>query len=145
MEQPRQQLIIIFESDICQIERIIDEADKGGPRYKSPAGQKPVVISVLAVTTEIFEALHRSRADFIMTTIGMESENVFSQGEISQSLFFNRHKRVKKIASVDYTIELRKSLEREDYEEASIIRDIIANLKTEKDLKAFRKRLALRK
>ena len=78
------------------------------------------------------------RPDFIMTFIGMDSEHVLSQGEISLSLFFNPHKEKKKTKTRDYKVELKNSIERENYEEASIIRDIIANVKTDKDLKAYR-------
>lgn len=146
MKELKQQLILVLQAeDICEVERIIDTKAKPGPKYKSPKGQMPLVVSVMAVTNEIFEALHLSKADFIMTSIGMESENVFSQGEVSQSLFFGEPKKRQRTASIDYKVELNKALEREDYYEAAIIRDIIARVKTAKDLKKYRNRLVLRK
>ena len=141
MNELRQQLIIIFEAkDIREVERIIDENAKDGPRYKSAKGQMPMVVSVTAITDDIFEALHLSKADFIMTFIGMDSEHVLSQGEISLSLFFNPHKEKKKTKTRDYKVELKNSIEKEDYEEAAIIRDIIANRKSANDLKEYRNR-----
>jgi hypothetical protein len=138
MKGIKQQLIIVFDSDnIHEVEQAIDTHAKDGPRYNSPKGQIPMVVSVLADATELFEALHLSKADFIMTSIGMESENVFSQGELSQSLFFSDCKKRKKTNTV-YKVALQKALEKEDYEEASIIRDIIAKVKSDKDLIAYR-------
>jgi hypothetical protein len=132
VEKSKQQLIIVFAcEDISAIERIVDTYAVAGPRYNSPKGQMPAIFSAKAPTTKIFDALRLSKADFIMTTIGMESENVFSMGEISQSLFFTAHGK-KQNAMVDYWTELKKALNREDYEEAAVLRDIIANGKTRK-------------
>lgn len=133
MHEPRQQLIIIFGAkDLTAVERIVNANAEDGPRYKSSAGQLPVIFSVKTSTVEIFEALILSKADFIMTPIGMEMEDVYSCGEISQTLFFDMHKEKKQKPPVDYNTELKKALEREDYEEAANLRDIIAKAKIRK-------------
>lgn len=141
MDKPKQQLIIIFEAnDLTAVERIVNANAEDGPRYKSPVGQMPVIFSVKAPTVEIFEALILSKADFIMTPIGMDMDDVYSAGEISQTLFFDMRKEKKQKPPVDYEVELNKAIKKEDYQEAAIIRDIIAKVKTEKDLKAYRNR-----
>lgn len=126
MDETKQQLIIIFGAkNLTAVEQIVNTNAKDGPRYKSPVGQMPVIFSVKAPTVEIFEALILSKADFIMTPIGMDMDDVYSAGEISQTLFFDMHKEKKQKPPVDYEAELEKALEREDYEEAAIIRDKI--------------------
>ena len=139
MDEPRQQLIIIFEAkDLTAVEQIVNVNAEDGPRYKSPVGQMPVIFSVKAPTVEIFEALILSKADFIMTPIGMDMDDVYSAGEISQTLFFDMRKEKKQKPPVDYQAELNKAIANEDYQEAAIIRDIIAKVKAEKDLNSYR-------
>ncbi len=146
MDKPKQQLIIIFEAnDLTAVEQIVNANAEDGPRYKSPVGQMPVIFSVKASTVEIFEALILSKADFIITPIGMDMDDVYSAGEISQTLFFDLHKKKKQKPPIDYEAELKKAIAKEDYQEAAIIRDIIGKVKTGKDLEAYRKRLTVRK
>lgn len=68
----------------------------------------------------------------------MELEDVFPAGEISQLLFFDMHKKIKTKPAIDYEAELSKEIAKEDYHEAAIIRDIMAKVKSAKDLNSYR-------
>jgi len=146
MEGVKQQLIVVFAApDMEGVRRVVEEAAQDGPWYASPEGQSPMVLSVFADAANLFSLLHQERADYIMTSIGMESEEVFSMGDVSASLFFGdaKTKSQRKSArsnstSLNYELELKKALQREDYEEASIIRDIILNKKKKADLLKYR-------
>ena len=155
----KQQLIVIFSApDIDKVLSIIEKAAKPGPKYNSPKGQLPIVLSVKTNAEDMFEALHMTKADYIMAPIDMKADNVYSMGEIARALFYKppvdmdqvlidegrriQEKDVKKRnerkVQVNYQVELENALNCEDYEEAGIIRDIIAGTKTADDLKTYR-------
>jgi hypothetical protein len=150
MEAVKQQLIVVFSApDVNAVLGIVAGLAKNGPKYTSTKGRLPLVISVSAVAEDLFDALLVTKADYVMTSIGMDVENVFSMGEVAESLFYGQFgdkdvkeatpfpedKGVKKITpQLNYETELNQAIAHENYAEAAIIRDIMEGKKKLKDL-----------